>query len=135
MIFEFALACCDEPEPHRKKEGDIIACKPFPWNWGRVELKEYLIVIVDGMTDDEAARLAGESMSGFKRRFKIPFDIIQDGWYPDMYLDYIRDKSKVYQPVKDGFFRYGIYIDATEKVALCYDKFKCSYKYKNRRIA
>lgn len=44
---EILIAACDEPEAHRKKEGDVICVRPHPWNWGRKEVDRYLIVIVD----------------------------------------------------------------------------------------
>ena len=56
--WEFAIACRDEADlasgHKRKKEGDIIAVKPYPWQWGNKEVNAYLMVIVDGLTQQEA---------------------------------------------------------------------------------
>ena len=56
--WEFAIAIKDEADlasgHKRKKEGDIISVKPAPWNWGKKEVKEYLIVTMDGLTEQEA---------------------------------------------------------------------------------
>lgn len=45
--YEIAIAVKDEIEAHRKKEGDIVTVRPYPWKWGRKEIDEYLIVIVE----------------------------------------------------------------------------------------
>ena len=56
--YEFAIACRDELEAHRKKEGDIVAVRPYPWNWGRKEIDAYLIVIIEcNKTIDEMKKL------------------------------------------------------------------------------
>ena len=59
--FEFAIACRDEADlasgHKRKKEGDIIAVKPYPWQWGAKEVDAHLIVIVDNLTQEEAHNL------------------------------------------------------------------------------
>jgi len=41
----------------RKKEGDIIAYKPAPWDWGKEESKTHLIVPVTGLTEEEVIKL------------------------------------------------------------------------------
>jgi len=154
--WEFAIAVADEPEAHRKKEGDIIAVKPYPWQWGTREQDAYLIVIVngltqaeahkycspmytDGMTQDEVEQIAtpinideirqyenthvdepsqGEAIQPIyingmtqaevnqicrpiaKRRHSIPLDVLKSKM-PELVLDKIKDKSLVYQPIKD----------------------------------
>ena len=45
-IYEIAIAVKDEPEAHRKKQGDIIAIQSYPWHWGRKEIDEYFIVLL-----------------------------------------------------------------------------------------
>ena len=51
MKWEFAIAVKDEADlasgHKRKKGGDCIAYKPYPWAWGKKETNEYLIVVVD----------------------------------------------------------------------------------------
>ena len=51
MIISLAIAIKDETDllsgHKRKKEGDIIAIKPYPWQWGTNEIKEYLIININ----------------------------------------------------------------------------------------
>ena len=60
-LFELAIAVCDEedlPSGHkRKKEGDIIAVKPYPWQWGKKEVDEYLIVPISAADIEEVSIL------------------------------------------------------------------------------
>lgn len=138
----------------RSKEGDIIAVKPYPHQWGNCEQNNYLIVIIDNLTQEEVERMQspfypeGKYTEDFaeiteqmteeerlmdsimripiaKRRSNIPLDFIQMGWCPDLDLDKVRDGSIKYQPLKEN----NIVIDASEKVAIAYDKFRDSFKY------
>lgn len=148
-IYEFAIACVDEPEAHRKKEGDIISVKPYPWgDWGKKALKEYLIVIMDGLVRQEAQRLTiplyNTAIDWFvsdpnvietmgleitaKRRYSIPFDMIRNEWLIDIDLIKTRDKTIKYQPFIDG----DIIIDTRVNV-ICFDKYQNSFKYNNQR--
>jgi serine/threonine protein phosphatase PrpC len=145
--WEIALAVCDEPENWRKKKGDVIAFKPAPWNWGKKELDQYLIVIVDGMTQDEVVQLCKPMYEGGetneeiiianrmkpigKRRYKLPLGILRAGWLPSLDLQKVADKNMVYQLLKEN----NIVIDALEKVAIFQDKFTGTYKYIRRRKA
>jgi hypothetical protein len=61
-----------------------------------------------------------------KRRYKIPLDIIKKGWKKDLDLDKVRDVNLNYQPLVEE----NIIIDSSEKVSLCFDKHKNSFKYK-----
>jgi len=45
--YEILIAGKTESEAHRKNKGDILAVRPHPWNWGRVEIDIGLIVIVE----------------------------------------------------------------------------------------
>lgn len=144
--FEFAIAICDEVESHRKKEGDIIAVKPYPWQWGKKELDQYLIVVMEGLTEEEAHKLciphfitgtdcyppddSERPKNLAKRRFKIPLDTIKDGWLPSMDLEKVRDKTDKYQPLKDE-----VVIDLKESVAICFDKHKDSFKFAKKKEA
>ena len=57
-IHEILIACADEPEAHRKKEGDVIAVRPHGWPWGKKELERGLIVLVeDARTSEELSNL------------------------------------------------------------------------------
>ena len=56
QTWELAIAKRDE-DGTRKKLGDVIAYRPYPWVWGGMELKHYLIVVVDGITEEECSRL------------------------------------------------------------------------------
>lgn len=42
--YEFSIAVKDEPEPHRKKEGDIVGVHPKRPSAGRKVLDEYLLI-------------------------------------------------------------------------------------------
>lgn len=115
--YEFAIAVCDESESHRKKEGDIIAVKPYPWEWGKKELNQYLIVVVDGLVKEEADKLCApqfetgkdwwpsdelpQSNIIAKRRFKIDLNILKSEFDSEMDLAMVMDKKVKYQPIKD----------------------------------
>ena len=116
-LYEFLIACADEPEAHRKKEGDVVAVRPHPFNWGRKEIDRYFIVIIDMPEDIETLRSMFESCQYAetnefqpeddshltklaKNRFKIPLDIVKTGWMPDLDLGKVRDKKIIYQPFK-----------------------------------
>ena len=38
-----------------KKLGDVVAYKPYLWTWGGMGIKHYLILVVDGITEEEYA--------------------------------------------------------------------------------
>ena len=155
--WEFAVAVKDEedlPSGPTKKEGDIVAVKPYPWQWGTKEVDEYLIVIVEGLTEEEAKRLRQPHYEGGilkegipkfipnmkslpkppkiigKNRFNIPLSIIKNGWIPDLKEKDVRNKTKVYQPFKDK----NIIIDFKEKVAICRDNHTKTFKYKTKKM-
>ncbi len=49
---KYELAICvvnelDDAGGVRKKEGDLVAVRPHPWNWGAKEIDQYLIVIIE----------------------------------------------------------------------------------------
>ena len=45
--YELLLAGRTEAEEHRVDEGDIKAIRPYPFNWGKKEIAEGLVVIVE----------------------------------------------------------------------------------------
>lgn len=119
--YELAIACVDESEIHRKKEGDIIAVRPYPFNWGLMDIKWHLIVIIDSPEDIQIMRATYEIplyVGGLdrhpaddiewedrpeklkKNRFQIPLNIIKDGWITDLDINKVQDKSYIYQPFK-----------------------------------
>ncbi len=59
---KYELAICVVTEPNhrtdtkRKDEGDIIAIRPYPWNWGVKEIDECLIVIIETARSYEVLR-------------------------------------------------------------------------------
>lgn len=76
QTWELAIAKRDE-EGLRKKLGDVIAYKPYPWVWGGRELKNYLIVVVDGLSEEECQRM-------IMPLYEFPDGkVLTDGW-----LDY-----------------------------------------------
>lgn len=149
-LWEFAISIKDELEAHRKREGDIISFKPYPWkDWGRKGNKHCLIVLVDGLTEQEAFSLKMPQyninlnimpspkeieilnlVTISKRRYQLPLNIIKDGWYPDLDITKVQDKKINYQPLLDN----EIIIDTKEPVAIFYDKGKKSFKYSVRKI-
>jgi hypothetical protein len=157
--FEFAIAVKDEEDlasgHKRKKQGDIIAVKPAPWEWGRKELDEYLIVPVTGLTKAEAHSLCQPYYEGGvkqedippldptaekppapvkivgKRRYSVPLDVIKTGWCPDMKTADVADVTKVYQPLKDT----NVKIDFADKVAICKDNHTGTFLFAATKIA
>ncbi|MCW7076384.1 MAG: hypothetical protein OCU18_03720 [Candidatus Syntrophoarchaeum sp.] len=143
--WEIAIAACDEPESWRKKEGDVIAFRPAPWKWGKKELDQYLIVTVDSMTRNEMVQLCGPLYEDgetdedvimdrnlkrkAKRRYRLPLNIIKNGWLPELDTQKVRDRSLVYQPLKEK----GIVIDTAEEVAVFLDRHTQTYKYKQKK--
>lgn len=142
--YEFLLACRNEPDNSafrkRKKEGDIIAIKSYPWQWGRKETCGFLIVpILTDMTDEDVFVLCEQERDEGKqskiqigkqikekRKFQIPLDVLI-AWFPELDFDRVRDKDDHYQPFKEN----DIIVDMTEKVAIVKDKIKGSFKYGN----
>ena len=114
MKWDFAIATKDEKDlksgHKRKKAGDIIAVKPHPWKWGKKEVKEYLIVTMDGLTEQEAhdkckplykAGTEGvrkHPVTLAKRKHHIPLSSLP--------IDTAQaaDYEKEYQPLKDKVF-------------------------------
>ncbi len=101
----------------RAKQGDIIAVKPYPWEWGTSEMQNYLIVIIDNMTEEEAMELMTPLYEGDvaptynnasvitgKRKFKIDIDRLKANILPELDKNKLEDKFKTtnYQPFKDG---------------------------------
>ncbi len=148
--YELLMACVDEPEAHRKKEGDIVAVRPYPFSWGKKEVDQYFVVIIEADEDLNIMRETYEIPlyeGGLdrhpsddieimpkilaKNRFQIPLDIIKDGWMPTLDLAKVRDKKKIYQPLKDT----NIVMDTREQVSIIYDKYKQSFKYPTLKVA
>ncbi len=146
--YELLIACVDEPEAHRKKEGDIVAVRSYPWVWGKKEVDQYFIVIIEADEDIQTMRAiyemplyeggldrhpfdAVEVKILAKNRFQTPLNIIKNGWMPSLDLIQIRDKTKVYQPLKDA----DIIMDTKEEVSIIYDKHKQSFKYPTLKVA
>jgi len=101
----------------RAKSGDIVAVKPYPWAWGTAELRNYLIIIVNNMTEEEAMQimqplyeddnvgtLEDPGTVAGKRKFKIDIDKLKTNIFPELDKDKAKDKDKTtnYQPFKDG---------------------------------
>ena len=84
----------------RAKAGDIVAVKPYPWNWGTIELQNYLIIIVDNLTKEEALQIV-------ERKFKIDIGKLKTNILPTLDESKLADQSKTenYQPFKDAGVR------------------------------
>jgi hypothetical protein len=137
--WEFAIAAKDEEDlssgHKRKKQGDIIAYKPAPWKWGKREKRDYLIVTLDNLTEDQARNMCSpmyedgkieddlEKRVDFspiaKRRFSMPIDKLAEVTsivINKKDLEY----DKEYQPLKEQL------IDFKQKEVI-YDKHLSSY--------
>ena len=104
----------------RAKAGDIVAVKPYPWNWGTIELQNYLIIIVDNLTKEEALQIVeplylGDNSGTLevpgivtgKRKFKIDIRKLKTNILPTLDESKLADQNKTenYQPVKDAGVR------------------------------
>jgi len=81
--YELLLACKDEPEAHRKDEGDIIDIRPAGWQWGRIERRRYLIVPVMGLAQIEVENVNAPLMDDGSYRAPDPLilaDRALPGW-------------------------------------------------------
>jgi len=118
----------DLPSGHKRaKQGDIVAVKPYPWAWGKAELRNYLIVIVDNMTEEEAMEIMSPlyenddpgdpetpgNVTG-KRKFKIDIDKLKANIFPELDKTKLEDQNGLttYQPFRDGNIK--ITIDTLE---------------------
>jgi len=133
MVVEFLIAAASEPEPWRKKEGDVICARPAGRPWGKKERTAGLIVRARGISLEDALSLAGPCYEGgvvsAKRRHAIPLEEIRAGWLPGMDLSRVRDRSDDYQPLLSA----GVVVDFSEPVAVCFDKRRGRFKYEARR--
>ena len=101
----------------RAKQGDVVAVKPYPWAWGKVELSNYLILIVNNMTEEEAMEMMqplyqddtpgtieSPGVVTGKRKFKIDIAKLKTNILPTLDIVKLEDQSKTenYQPFKDG---------------------------------
>jgi hypothetical protein len=114
----------DLPSGHKRaKAGDIVAVKPYPWQWGKAELQNYLIVIVDNMTEEEAMQmmeplyqddnpgtLESPGIVTEKRKFKIDIKKLKQNILPTLDEAKLANQSKTenYQPLKDGNVKISI---------------------------
>ena len=118
MKYEILIAN-ERPEKHQFDEGDIVAIRPHPWNWGAKEIDQYFIVIVD--TDLSLAEMQNFTVRNFfgvstkeqessvfetvgipisKRRYQIKLTDIKSRIISDLDLAKVRDVSVKYQPFK-----------------------------------
>ena len=120
MKWEFAICPKDEedlPSGHKRmKKGDIIAVKPYPWEWGKEEVKRFLIVVIDGLTKQQVEDMCSPHYANdkliselepdsdekpiAKRRFKIPLDVLENAAGMTLDINKLEDKSVEYQPLK-----------------------------------
>ncbi len=114
-VREIALACFSKPDLNgneRIQEGDIVAVRKPNISIGRKEANIYLWLRLEGLEENEMARLADclyepnelNVESGVptgnrydKRRYCIPFDRLKEV-YPAFNMEKARDPDVVYQP-------------------------------------
>jgi hypothetical protein len=118
MKWELLIEIKDKPElvgimyPQHSKKGDIIAVKPYPWEWGEIEKRNYLVVVVDGIEADEAKKLQKplfdkedfdpaleKPIMMAKRKFNIDFNKLKSMETIDE--EQLLDPNVVYQPLKN----------------------------------
>ena len=141
MIISIALAARDEADlasgHKRKKAGDLITIKPYPWQWGTNEIKEYLIININlgqKITDYAiAAKLevphfidgrrwwseAGNEKVVAKRRYKILFTDLENlAQSKGISIDWgrVADLNDPYQPLDGTIFM------VTELLTIAWDK-------------
>lgn len=102
--YEFLLAIKDEQDlalVKRKKEGDIVAVRPYPWNWGSSEINEYLVVIMTSPLSITKLRNLYETVGagGKKNRFSIKLNKIKSK-YVKFDITKAQDRTYIYQPFK-----------------------------------
>lgn len=126
----------------RAKQGDIVAVKPYPWEWGKAELRNYLIVIIDNMTEEEAMEIMGPlyenddpgsiDENGIlipgvvtdKRKFRLDIKKLKDNILPTLDESKLTDQGKAenYQPIKDGNVKIAIDTLETDLMENKYNK-------------
>ena len=102
--YELVIACCDEPEAHRKKEGDVIGIAEAGHQYSAKERKEYLVIPIE--TNDEIEHLLESEVDANgdiikKRKHSIPLATIKSKWCATLDETKVRDKNQDYQPLKD----------------------------------
>ena len=150
MKWEFAICPQDEadlPSGHKRmKEGDIIAVKPYPWAWGTEEVKRYLIIVVNNLTEEEVADYMSPYYEGDnvgtleepgvvtgKRKFNVDIAEIKTHVKSDIDLVKLKDKDVDYQPLKDE----SIEIDADvlpDNFSLVTNKYTGDFKKAKKHI-
>lgn len=146
--YELLIACASKYNPDFKEEGDIIAVRPHPFNWGKtsrliviIEANEnlttmqgiYEFPLYEGGLDIEPSEdiIAILPKILKKNRFQIPYDIIKNGWLSTLDLKKVRSRLIIYQPLKEA----NLIIDTNEKVSIIWDKHKQSFKYTTLKVA
>jgi len=103
MKYELCIAVADEIDLHpvtkRKKQGEIICVRPYPWNWGRREIDEYFIVLVESAKTYEEISIVREGIWRHPENKKLiseaeANDLAETGEVPD-YVDKNRFKIDI----------------------------------------
>jgi hypothetical protein len=115
--WEFVIALKDK-DGKRSRKGDFIAYKPYPWNWGKEETNNYLVVTIDNLTEQQAAELCSPHYPGgkkyhemnplestpeyiAKRRYRFPIEDVEKLAGKKIDNDKLFDFTKHYQPLKE----------------------------------
>ena len=117
--WDFAIAAMSNDGKKRMKEGDVVAYKPHPWAWGKKEIKQFVIVTIDGLTEEEARAKCepayGKVISAadapgppqreilLKHAHQIPLAALKT-LHPEIDLKKIRDTKVSYQPLSGKVF-------------------------------
>ena len=110
-LYDLLIAVADEPEAHRKKEGDIIAIRPHGWKWGLKEIDQYLVVVIEADEPDvnfmrglfERPLLEGDHVEGITFRHVFGEDSISA---VDM------QGNPIFDPIRLGKNKYRISLES-----------------------
>ena len=96
--WELAARCCG------KQEGAVVAYKPHPWTWGRIERKHFRFVIVQDLSEEQVSVLASSGKCNgkeFDRRFTVKFQEMKKH-FPQISVsdEKLKNPRENYQPFK-----------------------------------
>ncbi|MFW9874245.1 MAG: hypothetical protein ACFFG0_14160 [Candidatus Thorarchaeota archaeon] len=117
MKYELLIAVIDEDDlgsgHKRKKQGDIVAIRPYPWSWGRCEIDEYLVIIAEIDNDITSMKKKLHKHKGKnleKHRYKIDMTSLKNNYCAELDMAKVENKNYIYQPFKKSSELIGTYI-------------------------
>lgn len=114
--YELLISAYNQPGIDNIREGDVLAIRPYPWNWGLKEIDECLVVIVRSSESIQTLKSHHEMplyQYGLDKRpekmyvnilaehrYQLPFESLRK-WIPDIDLNKIKNMKYIYQPFKE----------------------------------